>query len=146
VRAANVSFGGSHCNTASAFVGQLWAVHVDVNNGGEPTFAASAKSDGQRKESGHSGHQPIFSIVQPQRRSVVSPYCKDTASRRMSGFEICCLSDAILETAWRFNPISALDCCSKSYSVSLVSSSDKSNPCSAANARVARMLSAAPIR
>ncbi|MFT5798721.1 MAG: hypothetical protein ACI84R_002789 [Candidatus Azotimanducaceae bacterium] len=42
--------------------------------------------------------------------------------------------------------LSALDCCYKSYSVSLVSSSDKSNPCSAANARVARMLSAAPIR
>jgi hypothetical protein len=32
--------------------------------GGEPPFAASAKSKGQREESGRSGLQPSFSNVQ----------------------------------------------------------------------------------
>jgi hypothetical protein len=32
--------------------------------GGELPFAASAKSKGQREESGRSGHQPVFSVVQ----------------------------------------------------------------------------------
>jgi hypothetical protein len=43
--------------------------------GGLPTFAASAKSKGQREESGRSGYQPVFSVVQPQRKSAVSPDC-----------------------------------------------------------------------
>jgi hypothetical protein len=37
--------------------------HFDVK-GGELPFAASAKSKGQREESGRSGHQPVFSVVQ----------------------------------------------------------------------------------
>jgi hypothetical protein len=41
--------------------------------GGLPTFAASAKSKEQREESGRSGHQPVFSVVQTRRMAAVSP-------------------------------------------------------------------------
>ncbi|MFT6299427.1 MAG: hypothetical protein ACJAWC_002793, partial [Yoonia sp.] len=36
-------------------------------------FAASAKSKEQREESGRSGHQPVFSVVQTRRMAAVSP-------------------------------------------------------------------------
>ena len=39
--------------------------------GGELPFAASAKSKGQREESGHSGYQPDFSVVQTQYRALI---------------------------------------------------------------------------
>jgi hypothetical protein len=45
--------------------------HFDMK-GGMPTFAASAKSKGQREESGRSGYQPVFSVVQTQRTAAVS--------------------------------------------------------------------------
>jgi hypothetical protein len=41
--------------------------------GGLQTFAASTKSKGQREESGRSGHQPVFSVVQTRRMAAVSP-------------------------------------------------------------------------
>jgi hypothetical protein len=44
--------------------------------GGELPFAASAKSKGQREESGRSGHQPVFSVEQTQRKLAVSQYCR----------------------------------------------------------------------
>ncbi len=40
--------------------------------GGLRTFAASAKSKGPLEESGRSGHRPVFSVVQTQRRSAES--------------------------------------------------------------------------
>jgi hypothetical protein len=41
--------------------------------GGLQTFAASAKSKGQREESGRSGYQPVFTVVQTQLTTAVSP-------------------------------------------------------------------------
>jgi hypothetical protein len=37
------------------------------------TFAASARSKEHREESGRSGHQPVFSVVQTQRTAATSP-------------------------------------------------------------------------
>ena len=41
--------------------------------GGKQPFAASAKSKGQREESGRPGYPPDFSVVQTQRTAAVSP-------------------------------------------------------------------------
>jgi len=48
--------------------------------GGERTFAASAKSKGQREESGRSGHQPVFSVVQTRRMAAVEPNAANAAN------------------------------------------------------------------
>jgi hypothetical protein len=44
--------------------------------GGLRSFAASAKSNNQREESGRSGYLPEFSVVQTQRMAAVSPLCE----------------------------------------------------------------------
>jgi hypothetical protein len=44
--------------------------------GGLQTFAASAKSNNQREESGRSGYLPEFSVVQTQRMAAQSPICE----------------------------------------------------------------------
>jgi hypothetical protein len=41
--------------------------------GGLQTFAASAKSNNQREESGRSGYLPEFSVMQTQRMAAQSP-------------------------------------------------------------------------
>jgi hypothetical protein len=46
------------------------------NKGGLRSFAASAKSNNQREESGRSGYLPEFSVVQTQRMAAVSPLCE----------------------------------------------------------------------
>jgi hypothetical protein len=56
--------------------------------GGERTFAASAKWKGQREESGHSGHQPVFSVVQTQRKSAESPMCRIFAMQLKSAITV----------------------------------------------------------
>jgi ParB-like chromosome segregation protein Spo0J len=48
------------------------AVNGDVSKGGERSFAAGAKSKGQREESGHSGPQPSVFDVQVQRKAAVN--------------------------------------------------------------------------
>jgi hypothetical protein len=52
----------------------LHHAHFDMK-GGLPTFAASAKSKEQREESGRSGHQPVFSVVQARRMACVDGSC-----------------------------------------------------------------------
>jgi hypothetical protein len=52
--------------------------------GGELPFAASAKSKGQREESGRSGHQPVFSVVQTPRIAARSHLYRISVTRRMA--------------------------------------------------------------
>jgi hypothetical protein len=52
--------------------------------GGELPFAASAKSKGQREESGRSGHQPVFSVEQTQRMAAPSPLYRISVTRLMA--------------------------------------------------------------
>jgi hypothetical protein len=52
--------------------------------GGELPFAASAKSKGQREESGRSGHQPVFSVVQTPRMAARSPLYQISVTWRMA--------------------------------------------------------------
>ncbi len=42
--------------------------------GGLQTFAASAKSKGQREESGRSGYHSVFCVVQTRRTAGLSPF------------------------------------------------------------------------
>jgi hypothetical protein len=50
--------------------------HADfTTKGGLQTFAASAKLKEQREESGRSGHQPVFSVVQTRRMACVDGSC-----------------------------------------------------------------------
>lgn len=55
--------------------------------GGERTFAASAKSKGKRVESGRSGHQPFFSVVQTQLMAAVSSNQQVTRCAGMAAFQ-----------------------------------------------------------
>ena len=55
--------------------------------GGERTFAASAKSKGTRVESGRSGHQPVFSVVQTQLMAAVSSNQQMTRCAGMAAFQ-----------------------------------------------------------
>jgi hypothetical protein len=48
--------------------------------GGLRSFAASAKSNNQREESGRSGYLPEFSVVQTQRMAAVEPKVPDATS------------------------------------------------------------------
>jgi hypothetical protein len=48
------------------------------------TFAASAKSNNQREESGRSGYLPEFTVVQTQRMAAQSPNRPISAMQRMS--------------------------------------------------------------
>jgi hypothetical protein len=50
------------------------------NKGGLRSFAASAKSNNQREESGRSGYLPEFSVVQTQRMAAVEPKVPDATS------------------------------------------------------------------
>jgi hypothetical protein len=53
--------------------------------GGEQSFAASARSKERREESGRSGHQPVFSVVQTRRMAAVSPTLPLAAQCRVTG-------------------------------------------------------------
>jgi hypothetical protein len=57
--------------------------HFDVK-GGELPFAASAKSKGQREESGRSGLRLSFFYVQTQRTAAVSSLYRISITRRMA--------------------------------------------------------------
>jgi hypothetical protein len=52
--------------------------------GGMRTFAASAKSNNQREESGRSGYLPEFSVVQTQRMAAASPFYRMLWKRPMA--------------------------------------------------------------
>jgi hypothetical protein len=64
----------------------LMAVGVGTK-GGELPFAASAKSKGQREESGRSGLRLSFFDVQTQRTAAVSPLYRISITRRMAAIK-----------------------------------------------------------
>jgi hypothetical protein len=59
-------------------------MRITVDVGGLRTFAASAKSKGQREESGRSGLRLNFFDVQTQRTAAVSPLYRISITRRMA--------------------------------------------------------------
>ena len=54
--------------------GRLWAVRVDVSNGGNRTFAAGANQIGQLEESRRSERRASFFDVQMQPMAARSPF------------------------------------------------------------------------
>jgi hypothetical protein len=67
-----------------------------VESGGKWTFAASAKSKGQREESGRSGHQPVFFCCANAANGGSEPLLTDGVTSIKGGFNEMRQSGAIV--------------------------------------------------